>query len=45
VLHLMPDGKIAPHEPTAGVRVAGDELLYDRPPGSDLLPFPDAGEG
>ena len=29
VLHLMPDGRLTPHRPTDGVRVAGDELVYD----------------
>ena len=29
VLHLMPDGRLTPHPPTAGVRVAGDVLVYD----------------
>ena len=29
VRHLMPDGRLTPHPPTAGVRVAGDELVYD----------------
>lgn len=29
VLHLGHDGKLAPHVPTEGVRVAGDMLLYD----------------
>jgi uncharacterized protein (DUF488 family) len=27
--HLMPDGRLTVHPPTAGVRVAGDVLLYD----------------
>ena len=31
VLHLMPDGRLNPHPPTAGVRVAGDALVYDAP--------------
>ena len=30
VLHLMPGGKLAPHQPTSGVRVAGNELFYDQ---------------
>ena len=30
VLHLMPDGRLTPHPPTDGVRVAGDVLVYDR---------------
>jgi uncharacterized protein (DUF488 family) len=30
VLHLMPGGKLAPHQPTSGVRVAGTELIYDQ---------------
>ncbi len=29
VLHLMPDGRLSPHPPTDGVRVAGDLLVYD----------------
>ena len=29
VQHLMPDGRLTPHPPTDGVRVAGDELVYD----------------
>ena len=29
VRHLMPDGRLTPHPPTDGVRVAGDELVYD----------------
>ena len=32
VLHLMPDGRLTPHAPTSGVRVAGDELVYDEIP-------------
>lgn len=27
--HLMPGGKLSAHRPTAGVRVAGDVLVYD----------------
>jgi uncharacterized protein (DUF488 family) len=27
--HLMPGGKLTAHQPTAGVRVEGNELLYD----------------
>jgi len=30
VLHLMPGGKLAPHQPTAGVRVSGTGLVYDQ---------------
>jgi uncharacterized protein (DUF488 family) len=30
VRHLMPGGKLAPHRPTSGVRVAGNELVYDQ---------------
>lgn len=30
VLHLMPGGKLAPHQPTSGVRVSGTELIYDQ---------------
>jgi uncharacterized protein (DUF488 family) len=30
VLHLMPGGKLTPHQPTSGVRVAGTELIYDQ---------------
>ncbi len=40
VQHLMPDGRLAAHEPTAGVRVRGGELVYDRLAGTDPLPFP-----
>jgi uncharacterized protein (DUF488 family) len=29
VVHLMHDGRLTPHAPTAGVRLAGDELVYD----------------
>ena len=29
VVHLMPDGSRRPHQPTRGVRVAGDALVYD----------------
>jgi uncharacterized protein (DUF488 family) len=29
VLHLMPGGKLTPHQPTSGVRVNGTELVYD----------------
>jgi uncharacterized protein (DUF488 family) len=29
VEHLMHDGRLFPHAPTAGVRVADDELVYD----------------
>jgi uncharacterized protein (DUF488 family) len=39
VRHLMPDGRLAVHEPTAGVRVADGELRYDRMPGPEPLPF------
>jgi uncharacterized protein (DUF488 family) len=28
--HVLPDGRTAEHEPTAGVRVASHELVYDR---------------
>lgn len=41
VCHLMPDGKLASHEPTAGVRVAGLDLRYDRLSGTEPLPFSD----
>lgn len=30
VRHLMPGGKLTPHVPTSGVRVAGNQLVYDR---------------
>jgi uncharacterized protein (DUF488 family) len=30
VLHLMPGGKLVPHQPTAGVRVGGTGLIYDQ---------------
>ncbi len=29
VVHLMHDGRLAPHSLTAGVRLAGDALVYD----------------
>ncbi len=29
VVHLMHDGRLTPHAPTAGVRLAGDHLVYD----------------
>ena len=29
--HLMPGGKLVPHQPTSGVRVQGDQLVYDQP--------------
>jgi uncharacterized protein (DUF488 family) len=29
VSHLMRDGRLTPHAPTAGVRVDGDTLVYD----------------
>jgi uncharacterized protein (DUF488 family) len=29
VRHVMPDGRLTPHPPTSGVRVAGDALVYD----------------
>jgi hypothetical protein len=29
VVHLMHDGRLTPHVPTQGVRVAGDTLVYD----------------
>ena len=32
VLHLMHDGRLTPHPPTDGVRLAGDRLVYDRAP-------------
>jgi uncharacterized protein (DUF488 family) len=32
VHHLMPDGRIAPHRPSAGARRAGDVLVWDRSP-------------
>ena len=40
VRHLMPDGRLAAHEPTPGVRVSGGELIYDRLPAAEPLPFP-----
>lgn len=30
VRHLMPGGKLTPHAPTSGVRVAGNQLVYDQ---------------
>lgn len=32
VRHLMPGGKLVPHQPTSGVRVAVSELVYDEVP-------------
>ncbi|THJ68793.1 DUF488 domain-containing protein [Arthrobacter echini] len=32
VQHLMPGGKLTVHPPTQGVRVAGEELVYDAQP-------------
>ena len=32
VAHLMPPGRMAGHSPTEGVRVAGEQLLYDLMP-------------
>ncbi|PZS18237.1 MAG: hypothetical protein DLM54_08670 [Acidimicrobiales bacterium] len=29
VVHLMHDGRLSPHAPTDGVRLAGDALVYD----------------
>ena len=39
VRHLMPGGKLTPHQPTSGVRVKGAELYYDLvpPPGGHEL--------
>ncbi len=39
VRHLMPDGRLAAHELTAGVRVTDSELRYDRLSGPEPLPF------
>ncbi len=30
VRHLMPDGALRPHEPSAGARVAGGQVFWDR---------------
>lgn len=30
VRHLMPGGKLTPHQATSGVRVHGDQLVYDQ---------------
>lgn len=30
VRHLMPGGKLTPHQPTSGVRVDGTDLVYDQ---------------
>ena len=39
VRHLLPGGRLDPHRPTAGVRVAGEVLVYDA--GEQArLPFP-----
>lgn len=43
VRHVMPDGRLAGHQPTAGIRVRQQELVYDRLSGTDPLPFPDPG--
>lgn len=43
VCHVMPDGRLAAHGPTAGVRVRQQELVYDRLSGTDSLPFPGLG--
>lgn len=32
VRHVMPDGRLAEHVPTAGLRIAGDVLVYDAAP-------------
>jgi uncharacterized protein (DUF488 family) len=40
VRHIMPDGRLSGHELTAGVRVSGNELVYDSPHATDPLPFP-----
>jgi len=29
VVHLMHDGRLTPHAPTAGVRLTGEHLVYD----------------
>ena len=34
VRHIMPDGRLDSHALTAGVRVSGNELRYDSPPGA-----------
>lgn len=38
IQHLMPGGKLAPHQPTPGVRVAGGELIYDVVPDASAGP-------
>ena len=42
VRHLMPDGRLVDHKLTAGVRVSGNDLLYDRRPEAEPLPFADS---
>lgn len=39
VVHLMHDGRHAPHRPTEGVRRDGDRLVYD----AGVLPLADGG--
>jgi len=29
VKHLMPDARLLPHRPTSGVRLVGEDLVYD----------------
>lgn len=36
VRHLMPGGKLTPHQPTSGVRVDGADLVYDEIPDDGL---------
>lgn len=43
VCHLMPDGRLAEHVLTDGVRARQHDLVYDRLPGADPLPFPEPG--
>jgi uncharacterized protein (DUF488 family) len=43
VRHIMPDGRLADHEVTAGVQVMGSELRYERVRLADHLPFGEAG--
>ncbi len=38
----MPDGRLVDHKLTAGVRVSGNDLLYDRRPEAEPLPFADS---
>ncbi|WP_457963585.1 DUF488 domain-containing protein [Arthrobacter sp. D1-29] len=45
VRHLMPGGKLVPHQPTSGVRVHRNELYYDLFPGSRVKSVTRRGRG